>query len=447
MAHFNPKPVTFEVNPALIQSAGAIGDAFRELHVMKLKEEEIKRQQKMYELQDLKYQSDLAKVQSDAQNAFHENAGKAFYVQQNDPNAFNGLSQTYGNDSNGLIRALAGYSGKMTAPKQPQGKFLPNTAGDMYYVREDGSQTPLNFKTTLPQSANPENRSTNEITNYKMYADSLKKQGLAVPSFADFYEQRQNTKTMGVGLRDYDETQNRINSVATKHGIQPEQLSKIDFSKLSPAAQYDFSQTIGAIEQSQKDKLPDWAKKEMVNLSQIVHASGEISKLLNTNDSGMLDRAYNKVNQYLGLGSDAEMARQSMSESAYALYRNHQLKLMSGTAVSGSEEGRSIEAFGELWRNDKSTASKMYENMGSLKSRLEAIKSSYNPIAFNYRYGNLERGVDASMRVMWGAINGKQPTQQGQGQFATSRGEVIQMLQQKGASSQQIDAYLQQKGL
>lgn len=443
-AYFNPQPVTFSPSPAILESAGALGNAMQTIYTNHLKEQELQRQQKMFELQNLKYEADLSRTQAEARNSFLENSGKAFYVQKNDPEAYNSISKAY-SDPMDMIRAIAGYSSKMTTPKQPDGAFKSDTSGNLFYVKADGTRQDMGMKTPLPQSANHESRTTNEIVNYQMYADSLKKQGLQPPSFADFYEQRQNSKTMGVGLRDYDETQNRINSVASKHGLRPEQLTTVDFSKLSPAANYEFGQVVGAIEQSQKDKIPDWAKKEMVSLSQITQASGEIAKLLNTNDSGLLDRAYNKVNQYLGLGSESEMARQSMSESAYALYRNHQLKLMSGSAVTASEESRFNEAFGELWRNDKAVASKIYENMASLKSRMEAIKSSYNPFVFNYRYGTLEKGVDSAMRSMYSASMGQQS--QPQGSVVTSRQEVIRMLQQKGANPQQIDLYLQQKGL
>jgi len=447
MAYFNPQPISFNPSPEIMKGASAIGDTMQKLYLQNYQDQQSQKafemQQQTYNLQKQKYDTELQKVQSEAQDAYHSNVGKSVFVEQNDPKTFAELSKLYGNDTNGFIKALAGVSSKIATPKEPQGTFKTDPNGNLYHIQSNGTVSNLGFKTALEGQGS---RTTNEITNYQQYADSLKRQGATVPSFAEFYDSKMNSKQFGVGMRDYDETQNRISGVAIKHGLQPEKLSSVDFSKLSPAAQYDFGQIVGAIEQTQKDKIPDWTKKEMVNLSQVVHASGDIAKLLNANDSGMLDRAYNKVNQFLGLGSDAEMARQSMSESAYALYRNHQLKIMSGTAVSASEEGRSIEAFGELWRNDQSVASKMFENMSSLKSRLQAIKDSYNPIAFNYRYGNLERGVDASMKTMWSAMQGNQPQQQAQ-PVASSRGQVIQMLQQKGATPQQIDIYLQQKGL
>jgi len=46
---------------------------------------------------------------------------------------------------------------------------------------------------------------------------------------------------------------------------------------------------------------------------------------------------------------------------------------------------------------------------------------------------------------MYSASMGQQS--QPQGSVVTSRQEVIRMLQQKGANPQQIDLYLQQKGL
>lgn len=445
MAYFNPQPVAFSPSPSIMQGMNAIGEAMKQLYLQNYQENQdaLKQEQsdQLFNIQKTRYENDINKVRADAAKAYYEASGKAAYVKRNDHGAFNDISAQYQNDPLGLNYALSGYASKMPAPIKPEGTFKTGADGALHYVGSNGTIVNLGLK--MPQSESS-NASTSEIRNYQMYADSLKQRGMTAPTFSEFYDKGQNAKTFGTGLRDFDEMQNRINTVANKYGIRLSQLSNFDFSKLSPEARYEFGQIVSGIEQSQKDKIPDWAKKDLTNLSQVVNAGGEIGRLMRSNDSGLMDNALNQVNQFLGLGNSAELARQSMSQSAYALYRNHMLKTMSGTAVSGSEEARFTQAFGDLWRDNKAVAAKLYENMGNLKARLQTIKDSYNPIAFQYRYGDLMKGVDSAIGSMYNAVNNNQAPAQ---QTVTTRKEVIDMLRSKGATSEQIDAYLQMKGL
>ena len=56
----------------------------------------------------------------------------------------------------------------------------------------------------------------------------------------------------------------------------------------------------------------------------------------------------------------------------------------------------------------------------------------------------LMKGVDSAIGSMHNAVNNNQAPAQ---QTVTTRKEVIDMLRSKGATSEQIDAYLQMKGL
>lgn len=447
MAFYNPQRVSFNPSASVIKSAGAVGDFLyqksqNDFNSM-LKKQENQRLMQQYGLDQKKFQhtagmDSLKLMQQDIENQKQQELlkGKAFAFSKAQPEMYNSLKQQYGNDELGLLNAISGassYSPPSSATHK--GVFRQDPQGNLNYIQDNGSVTNLGF-----QVKQDDPKVTNTLTEYQAYADSLKRAGKQVPSFAEFYDKKQNAKQFGVGLRDYDESTSRLNQFAQANGITMDDLQNGDLSKLSSSQKSQLGHTVGAIEQVQRDRMPDWAKKEAVKLSQVVYSAGEISKLISTKDSGLLDNAFNQVNNFLGLGDDTELIRKSMLQSSYALYRNYMLKILSGTAVSASEGSRFTQGFGDLWHSDKVVASKAYQNMASLKARLQTLKDSYNPIVFNYRYGSLLRNVDTAIGNMQQIITGKRTTVQ-------NRSQVIEELHNRGATPQQIDAYLRKKGL
>jgi hypothetical protein len=247
--------------------------------------------------------------------------------------------------------------------------------------------------------ASVEKKTTDQI-NWLLYNSGRKTKGLEPISYDEFYDQKMNTKTMGVGLRDAASVEQETGRVAKTLNLNPYQMSNHDFSKLQPDQMYEMDNLIATREQGLKAKVPDWMKKNLDDLSAVVYSAGEVSKNINSNDTGMIDATFNKINQYLGLGDNGELAKRSLTQSNYQLYSNFMLKSMSGLAVTKPEEDRFIKAFGSLMLNDNVTAVKIKTNMENLAYRLENMKKSYDPIAFNYRYGHLQRGVQNAIGRM-----------------------------------------------
>jgi len=243
-------------------------------------------------------------------------------------------------------------------------------------------------------------RKTNEILNWMQVNKSLEAEGKPIIGFDKFYNSKQNNKKMGVGLRDADSVKKETARVSKVLNINPYQMSTYDFSTLKPQQKYEMDNLVAYREQGLKSKVPDWMKKDLDSLSAVVYSSGQVSKSLSSRDTGLIDASLNKVNQYLGLGDSNELAKRTLTQSNYQLYSNFMLKSLSGLAVTKPEEARFIKAFGSLFMNDNVAATKIKTNMENLSFRLENMKNSYDHIVFNYRYGNLQRGVDNAVKRM-----------------------------------------------
>jgi len=255
-------------------------------------------------------------------------------------------------------------------------------------------------KPTASSNGVSSGRKTNEYLNWFMVNQGRKKKGLEGITFDDFYNQKMNTKTMGVGLRDAKSVEQETGRVAKILNLNSFEMSSYDFSKLQPQQRYEMDNLINTREQGLKAKVPDWMKKNLDNLSAVVYSAGEVSKNINSKDTGIIDASFNKINQYLGMGDVGEVAKRSLTQSNYQLYSNFMLKSMSGLAVTAPEEARFTKAFGSLMLNDNVTAVKIKTNMENLAYRLENMKKSYDPIAFNYRYGHLQKGVNNAVSKM-----------------------------------------------
>jgi hypothetical protein len=283
--------------------------------------------------------------------------------------------------------------------KTDSGFVMFNTANpEAQPIPVGGNYKPYS-KPTNVSGADVEKKTTDQL-NWLLYNSGRKTKGLEPIAYDEFYDQKMNTKSMGVGLRDANSVEQETGRVAKTLSLSPYQMSSYDFSKLQPEQRYEMDNLITTREQGLKAKVPDWMKKNLDDLSAVVYSAGEVSKNINSNDTGMIDATFNKVNQYLGLGDTGELAKRSLTQSNYQLYSNFMLKSMSGLAVTKPEEERFTNAFGSLILNDNVTAVKIKTNMENLSYRLENMKKSYDPIAFNYRYGHLQKGVQNAISKM-----------------------------------------------
>lgn len=249
-------------------------------------------------------------------------------------------------------------------------------------------------------------RKTNEILNWLAINKGRTAEGQEQIPFQKFFDNIQNTKKMGVGLRDSNSVKIETERVSKIIGLNAYQMSNHDFSQLDPQQKYEMDNLVITREQGLKSKVPDWMKKDLDNLSAVVYSAGQVSKSLSSNDTGLIDASLNKVNQYLGLGDSAELAKRTLTQSNYQLYSNFMLKSLSGLAVTKPEETRFIKAFGSLNMSDSVVATKIKTNMENLSFRLNNMKKSYDPIVFNYRYGHLQKSINGAVKRMGLAIDG-----------------------------------------
>ncbi|QKF77160.1 hypothetical protein [Arcobacter defluvii] len=289
-------------------------------------------------------------------------------------------------------------------PIKPNYKLEKTDKGFVMFNTSDPSAEPYPIANYKPyskpsNSAGIEKKTTDQL-NWLLYNTGRKTKGLDPISYDEFYDQKMNTKSMGVGLRDANSVEQETGRVAKTLNLNPYQMSSYDFSKLQPEQRYEMDNLITTREQGLKSKVPDWMKKNLDDLSAVVYSAGEVSKNINSNDTGLIDSTYNKINQYLGMGDSAELAKRSLTQANYQLYSNFMLKSMSGLAVTQPEEERFTKAFGSLMLNDSVAAVKIKTNMENLSYRLENMKKSYDPIAFNYRYGHLQKGVENAISKM-----------------------------------------------
>ncbi len=289
----------------------------------------------------------------------------------------------------------------------------------MFFVQVD-KLNPSNIKVILKGTP----KTTNDLINFNAMQDN--------PAFNDYMNTKLNSKNMGVGLRDANEVNKETNRVSKILNLNPYQLSNYDFSNLNPQQRYEMDNLITYREQGLKSKVSDWMKKNLESLSAVVYSAGEVSKSLNSQDTGLIDATYNKINQYLGIGNTNELAKRTLTQSNYQLYANFMLKSLSGLAVTKPEEERFVKSFGSLYMSDMVTASKIKENMKSLAFRLQTMKRSYDPIAFNYRYGHLLRGVNRAVQRMDSVIQSyKKGTPNPNANYVNANGTAYQPKQQK----------------
>lgn len=255
-------------------------------------------------------------------------------------------------------------------------------------------------------TAQTSSRKTNEILNWMALNESNKAQGKEIVPFQKFFDNIQNTKKMGVGLRDSNSVKIETERVSKSIGLNAYQMSNHDFSQLDPQQKYEMDNLVITREQGLKSKVPDWMKKDLDNLSAVVYSAGQVSKSLSSKDTGLIDASLNKVNQYLGLGDSSELAKRTLTQSNYQLYSNFMLKSLSGLAVTKPEETRFIKAFGALNMSDSVVAMKIKTNMENLSFRLNNMKKSYDPIVFNYRYGHLQKSINGAVKRMGLVIDG-----------------------------------------
>lgn len=286
-------------------------------------------------------------------------------------------------------------------------KFETSVATDkrdhIYKANQDSisnNQNQQKINVSKEKNNKTSGRKTNEILNFMAINKDRAEKGLNAMSFEEFYNNKSNTKKMGVGLRDADSVKRETERVSKVIGINAYQMSNQDFSNLDSQQRYEMNNLIAYREQGLKSKVPDWMKKNLDNLSAVVYSAGEVSKSLSSNDSGLIEASFNKVNQYLGFGDSSELAKRTLTQSNYQLYSNYMLKSLSGLAVTKPEETRFTKAFGSLFMSDSIVAMKAKTNMQNLAFRLETMKKSYDPITFNYRFGHLQRNVNNAVARM-----------------------------------------------
>ena len=326
------------------------------------------------------------------------------------PELFQSIQSQYGQtpttDSLNKMNDITGNIDlEKVKPIKPTYKLEKTDSGFVMFNTTNPEAQPVpvggNYK---PYSKTTDNggveKKTTDQLNWLLYNSGRKAKGLEPMAYDEFYDQKMNAKSMGVGLRDANSVEQETGRVAKTLNLNPYQMSSYDFSKLQPDQRYEMDNLVTTREQGLKAKVPDWMKKNLDDLSAVTYSAGEVSKNINSNDTGLIDSTVNKVNQYLGLGDTGELAKRSLTQANYQLYSNYMLKSTSGLAVTQPEEERFTKAFGSLMLSDNVAAVKIKTNMENLAYRLENMKKSYDPIVFNYRYGHLQKGVDNAISKM-----------------------------------------------
>lgn len=407
-AYFNPKQVTFAPSAAVIENSGALGNAIYRAwrqnnqerqndRLLQNKENDLAFNQQNEAIKNAHnerkfvFEQEEKQRKADIENKSNKLKGLAYIEQYPD------LAQKLGinkDDDSSLVAA----GGLYTPP------VVDKKTNDMLNF-EAGQNNPEFISYLNSKASQGNDASTTNLREYEAYAKSMRDNGLTPPPYHTWQAERDNYKTMGRGMNDLDQASLRTDVFSQSIGVPTYELTSVNKNKLTPEQQYEFYKVVAAREQAQRDRLPDNVKKDLADLSQVIFSADEISKLVNSNNSGILDRAMNNVNNYLGLGDDDKLVKRVLGDSSYALYRNYILKSLSGAAVTESEAKRFNEAFGTLWNNDRVVATKIMQNMNSLLSKLNTIKNSYDPVAYNYRFGDMNRTLSSAINNMQSVLS------------------------------------------
>lgn len=245
--------------------------------------------------------------------------------------------------------------------------------------------------------------STTRIRNYNKMKAEHDAKGEPFKSFEQYNKEQDDIKLMGMGRKDVRGTQANTRALASYLNVKPSELSSINVDNLTPEQNNKFREVVEDREMVLKNKMSDSVKKKMNEVGRLVFSAKQVSGAISENDTGMLDSLLQNVNQYLGLGDD--VVRSMKVRGSYNDFRNSMLKIMSGAAVSTSEADRFTQGFGALYQSDKTAATKFRTQLMGLEAELRTIKNAYDPVAFNYRYGNLHRGVKNAIGKMTEAIS------------------------------------------
>ena len=256
--------------------------------------------------------------------------------------------------------------------------------------------------------------------NYQAYSQSMIEAGLKPEPFHEYYQKVLNKKNLGRGINDATIMQEEEAKIARNMGIQPYQLANIDMSKLSDEQRYILQNYAVKADNAYRETISGTAREKMMPAYARMSKSVEdLSRAVQTNDSGLMNRAFNVVNNYLGFGDVDELARKSFTQSNYADFRNTMLKIVSGANVPMSEATRFNQAMGTLYQTDTVAMKKFQTQIGLARNELQTIKDGFSPVVFNIRYGSILRSLDNAYNTLGGKIGDGSGTNQPGGSDTT----------------------------
>ncbi len=232
------------------------------------------------------------------------------------------------------------------------------------------------------------------------------------PEFAKYLEEGQLSKSLGVGGRDVMAAEQRTKSFMKKFNVDYDLLTDGDLSQFigdDKKKKESLENMIHFREATLKDRIPDWTRKKLSDISRLAYQAKTAAKLMNQKDTGPLDAAWNDLNKFMGIGED--FPDRMRAQGVYNDFRNMLIKVMSGAQVTGNEEKRLNKGLPTLYQADKAVYAKYLNHLEALSAELNTLKESYDKVVFNYRYGNILRQVDKAVDIMRSAVYDKGKTQ------------------------------------
>lgn len=256
-------------------------------------------------------------------------------------------------------------------------------------------------------------------------------------------------KQLGRGIADTEAAHKKTRLFAEGLGVKEYELSTLNVDDLAPEKKEEFRRIVEIREAGLREKMPTKVKEKLAEYEGLGFDAEVVKNAISSDNVGFLDALMDDVNKYFGLEFITDPKAYG-GIGAYNDFRNTFLKIMSGAAVTASEAGRFNSAFGTLYQSEPSFAAKFNNQLQKTKRTLQQIKESYDPIAFNYRFGNVLRNFDISIDPNVAAEQPAADAKVMEEAVSLRKKNIMtaeQIKQRKpNWTDQQIQAYLKQQG-
>ena len=213
---------------------------------------------------------------------------------------------------------------------------------------------------------------TNEIKNYTQYANAQKGRGVAPLPFDEWYDKEKNSKTMGMGLRDIEYADGKLNdALITKDKVKMQSAANL-YARANPDVKN--------------------VDKVFRAIAPTAYQLEEAQKLIQTKGAGVGDEMKNLFSQYTGLGWD-----ETTQEGRTAFLSI--LQPLAKANITGSVSDRDMkmlqDGFATMYKSDKAVATAM-------RNKLEQIVATLKPYAQAHPQYAEARGYDVTLNLLEG---------------------------------------------